>query len=457
VRHVDLELLLLVAQGVFKPRVLSRTMYDHLRDLCSECRTAFDTFGEADRRLFEEARPGIGEEPFTADVRYAPAFGRRGERAFEWAQALARERRRAQEDVAILLALPAAERERRIVRARNRFRSRAVAELLIEESRRMVRASWKEARGLAALVPVVLSRIPGAGRRDWSHEIRLRALAHQANAHRAGGDFKRADRLFVTVRRELTESETTDAALHAEIASLEASLRLGQRRLDEARQLLDRAILLAREIDESDLLVRTLVKRGSVLWHQGRFEDASRDQQEALALLDADTDSMLYACAVGNLALCLSELGRYDDAAAVIELNRDRLIGVSGEWSRLRLLWLEGRIAHGRRRMTDAERLLLEARNGFIAEGKGFDVALVSLDLSLVYLDEARHSDLKRLARLMQPLFEASDLHSHATAALALYQKAALAERVSAELIRGLRAYLEAARNDPGLRFQAPA
>lgn len=453
-RHVDLELLLLVVQGVLKPHVLSRTMHYHLRDLCGECRAAFDTFGETDRRLFEEAGADVGEKSFTEDVRYAPAFGRQGERVFAWAQALARERKRAQEDLAILLALPAAEREHRVIRARNRFRSRAVAELLVEECRRMVRTSWKEARALAALVPVVLDRIPGAARRVWHHEIRLRALAYQANAHRAGGEHSAADQLFVSLRRELAESKTADAALHAEIASLEASLRLGQRRLDEARQLLDRAILLAREISDRELLVRALVQRGSVLWHQGRLQEASLDQEEALGLLSPDADSVLYACAVGNLALCLTELGRYDDAAAMLERNRDRLAGAAGEWSRVRVLWLEGRIAYGRGRTADAERLLLEARNGFVVEEKGFDVALVSLDLSLVYLDESRVSDVKRLARLMQPLFESSDLHSHATAALLLYQKAALAERVTAELVESLRAYLEAARNDPALRFE---
>lgn len=457
-RHVDLELLLLVSQRVLSSHVLWRTMYDHLRDVCPDCRSALDALGEADRQALEQARPDLGEKPFSfKDPRYAPAFGRLGEQAFEWAKGQQRERRRALEDVEGLLALPAGERERRVVRARNRFRSRAVAELLIEECRRLVRASWKEARDLAALVPLVLERIQGAEASEWRRELCIRALAHQANAYRAGGELKTAENLFVEVRRELTVSGCTDAELHAEIVRLEASLRLDQQRLDEARRLLDRAVLLAREIQETDLLARSLIKRGSVLWHQGRLEEASGDQREAVALLDRAGDPILYACAVANLALCLSELGRYDDATAVLEKNRHRLTGASGEWSRLRLLWLEGRIAHGRHRADEAERLLLEARNGFIAERKGFDVALVSLDLSLLYLEESRHSDLKRLARLMQPLFEASDLHSHATAALVLYHKAVHAQRVNAELIRSLRAYLEAARNDPGLRFQPPA
>lgn len=456
-RHIDLELLLLVRMGVLEPRVLSRTMYDHLGEVCSECRSALDKLGEADRRMFGEVRPRLSEKSFPFDdARYAPAFGRIGEKAYQWAQALEQERRRAQEDVETLLALPAAEREGRVGRARNRFRSRAVAELLIEECRRLVRGSWKEARDLAALVPLVLRRLPGAESREWHRELCIRALAHQANAHRAGGEIKPADRLFAEVRRELAESGSTDAALHAEIASLEASLRLDQQRLDEAQRLLDRATLLARDLQDDDMLARTLIQRGTVLWHQGRFEEAGRDEREALTLLDANRDAVLYACGVGNLALCLSELGRYDEAAAVIEENRDRLAGVSGEWSRLRLLVLEGRIAQGRRRVDEAERLLLEARNRCIAEGNAFEVALVSLDLSLLYLEESRPSDLKRIARLMQPLFESNDLHSHATAALLLYQKAALAQQASAELIRSLRAYLEAARNDPGLRFQPP-
>lgn len=55
----------------------------------------------------------------------------------------------------------------------------------------------------------------------------------------------------------------------------------------------------------------------------------------------------------------------------------------------------------------------------------------------------------------MLPVFEAQDVHREAFAALILFQEAAHAEQVTVAFLQELTTYLQAARTDPELTFQA--
>jgi hypothetical protein len=72
----------------------------------------------------------------------------------------------------------------------------------------------------------------------------------------------------------------------------------------------------------------------------------------------------------------------------------------------------------------------------------------------MLYLRRGRTAELKRLARLMAPIFDAQDVHREAVAALLLFQKAVAAEQVTTESILRLRTYLHRAQSDPKLRYE---
>lgn len=55
----------------------------------------------------------------------------------------------------------------------------------------------------------------------------------------------------------------------------------------------------------------------------------------------------------------------------------------------------------------------------------------------------------------MLPVFEAQDIHREAFAALLLFQEAARTEQVTVAFLQELTTYLQAARTDPELTFQA--
>ena len=102
-----------------------------------------------------------------------------------------------------------------------------------------------------------------------------------------------------------------------------------------------------------------------------------------------------------------------------------------------------------------AEKAFLEARDGFIAEGIGYDAAMVTVeDLALLYLREGRTADVKRLAEEILPIFQSQDVHREAVAALRLFQEAARQEQLTIQAVRDYVRYLRKARADPSRPFQ---
>jgi hypothetical protein len=55
----------------------------------------------------------------------------------------------------------------------------------------------------------------------------------------------------------------------------------------------------------------------------------------------------------------------------------------------------------------------------------------------------------------MIPIFEAEDIHREALAALEVFRQAAVQGRATAELVDRVAFYLEAARKNPDLKFEA--
>jgi hypothetical protein len=73
----------------------------------------------------------------------------------------------------------------------------------------------------------------------------------------------------------------------------------------------------------------------------------------------------------------------------------------------------------------------------------GYDAALVSLDLAIVYAHQHRLDELKQLALEIVPVFESRDVHREAIAALVMFQQACQEERLTAELARHLSGLLQ--------------
>lgn len=96
----------------------------------------------------------------------------------------------------------------------------------------------------------------------------------------------------------------------------------------------------------------------------------------------------------------------------------------------------------------------MAARDGFLAEGIPYDTALVALELALLYAEQGRSAELKRLAAELVPVFASGQIHREALAALAFFRQAVEAERAEVEVAARVEEYLRKARYAPDLRFQ---
>jgi tetratricopeptide (TPR) repeat protein len=433
--HLSRQILRGVEQGRLPRSFLEEIATEHLLSLCPHCRKEFEAF-EAERRAG------------TSIVRQLSLV----------VSTLLRQLRsvvpqilsRAERDLQDLLPLPPDERSRRIERARSRFRGPALVKLLLEESRRCIPARPGEAFRFADLARQIANRSP---QEPEYFELYVLATSSMANACRVENDRRMADQLFALARQVITEHGVTDPEVVARVDDLLGSLRKDQRRFPEAERLLKRAAAQFSLIQAADDAARALIKLGDTYELAGSLDRAIETTRSALALLGPESEPRLHLCARFNLAQQLVHAGQYEEASARLEEDEELFRGFPELWTQLRIVWLRGDIAAGQGDLDAAERSYLTAREGFVAQGSGYDAAMVSLDLAVLYLRRGRAAEVRRIAEEMLPIFQAQDIHREALAALTLFQEAARRDQLTIEQAQEIAAYLREARKEPELSF----
>ena len=202
---------------------------------------------------------------------------------------------------------------------------------------------------------------------------------------------------------------------------------------------------------------RAVLTLGLLYYDTGETRKAIEVTETAAALIHPEQNPRSYLCARHNLTLFLTEAGEYAAAARALSDDEDLYRQFSDPWTRLRQIWLEGKVAFDLGRLDEAERAFLGTRQGFLDQGVCYDAALASLDLALVYAKQGRTSELKEVAVELTTIFEADELHREAMGALVLLRTAAEEERVTAGMIEEVAGFLKRARREPALRFRGGA
>jgi tetratricopeptide (TPR) repeat protein len=155
-----------------------------------------------------------------------------------------------------------------------------------------------------------------------------------------------------------------------------------------------------------------------------------------------------------NLAVNYCQLGQYKSAANLLPKIR-RLAGQLGNGLDLiRTAWLEGRVAVGLGRPLEAIPALERVREAFAERGLGCDMALVTLELAVLYLEEGHAIKVRELARQMFTILKSQGIHRETLAAVKLFHEAAERRDATVELARRLIDYLRRAQLEPELKFQ---
>jgi tetratricopeptide (TPR) repeat protein len=317
-----------------------------------------------------------------------------------------------------------------------------LTQLLLQRSREVVSEIPRKALERAELAVVVSRHLSPAYDPGWVLDLRARSYAHLGNARRVAGELLSAEASFRKAESCLARSQTGNAWAEAEILDMKSSLRMDQRRFEEARELLDRARDLYRQEADFHGMAKVFLKRAKLFREMEDLEQAIEWLQRSRQEIDPAQEPRLFAAAMHNLLVALSLAGRFSEALELLPEVRDLHRETARSLDRVRLRWTEGFIAFGLGRLDEAEAAYREVQRDFLEHRVLYSVALVSLDLALLMSRQGRTEELKRLAAELMTIFSAQEVHREAMAALVLFQRACEEERVTTELIARLAALL---------------
>jgi diguanylate cyclase (GGDEF)-like protein len=357
-------------------------------------------------------------------------------------QRVVAERQEAQSLWSRLQAHPAAER-RTLLRESRQYLTWAVCELACAES---VKAAPRSADGALehADLAVEISRLVLV---DDLFRRRLQgyAEAHLGNALRVHGDLARADETFSHALSLWKAGAPGDPELlnEARVLGLQASLRIDQRRLVEALDLLAQALAVDRQEETRYLLIN----RARVLEQLGDYESAIATLRQAALLIDAGEEPRQLCVLRFNLLGNLCHLQRFGEAEALLPEVRVLAQRLGQELDLLRTLWLEGWVAAGLGRRPQAMAILEQVSREFAAREIPFDAALASSELAILYLEEGRTAEVREVAHELAAILKVQELPREALTALTSFCRSAKKETATVELARRLGDYLYRAQH----------
>ena len=356
------------------------------------------------------------------------------------------ERREAEEIWAALEPLPHAERLQWIERSVYAAESWALAETIAHASARAAAEDVAAALALAELALTVARRVPGEARRARTVGY---CTGFLANALRVATEFARAAAAFARAWELWRAGEAAGSPPLAEsrLLDLEASLRRAQHRFAEALSLIERALTTCAGGPPETARLR--INRSNVLQELGDHVGALATLKEAAPAIEAAGDPDLLLRLRFNTAVNLCFLERYEQADELLPEVRALAAGQSGKLDRVRLVWLEAKVAAGRGREEEAKAGLDQVIRDFTDRELPYEAALASLDLAVFELQAGRTAEVARLAFGMRWIFEAKGIVREALAALTLFCEAARQEAATVELAKRVIAEMEKAQRSP--------
>lgn len=279
-------------------------------------------------------------------------------------------------------------------------------------------------------------------------DLQARAWAAQGNARRIAGNLAEAD---ADLSRALERSRqgTGDSRLLAHLLDLTASLRIAQRRFEEASQLLDWVFRIHWELGDRHEAGRALIGKSNAAAYALGLDEAVRLLGQSLALMDADRDPHLVLNVVHNLVCHLVDSGRHEQALRLLDRSRALYTTHGGRIDRTKARWLEGRIALVLGDPDGADQAFREARAGYGEIGLPYDMALVSLDQAALWLQQGRTREILVLLDETVSVFRERGIRREAIAALLMLREAFVREQVTAAVLQAVAAELDRLESEP--------
>jgi tetratricopeptide (TPR) repeat protein len=407
--------------------------------------------GSAGSNIVAPSQPAI-QQAAAAD--YSSAIDKSELHYLERAHVLQQERAEAPALFGELLAVQS-EKRKLILANASRFKTWGVYELLLERSWEL-RASRKESEELAWLAIELSAHLDATYYHpQLIEDLRARAWSYIANIRRLAADLVGAEEAFARAYVHL-KSGTREPLERAQFLDLKASLRAAQRRFHEAIRLLRRSANIFLAHGEKHRAGKSLLNLAATYNFASEPAAAIIALQDSLRLIDPAQDERLLLAALHNLIDILTHMGRFIEARGLYGKARPLYRKFNDPYFDNRRLWIKARIERGLGQRQSAEELFVAVRERFLAEDLPYEAALVSLELALLYAEQDRIVELKRLATEILPIFTALQIHREALAALMFLKQAVDSERLSVEVVTGIAEFLHRAEADPSLKLETP-
>ena len=344
-----------------------------------------------------------------------------------------------------------------LIRGDRTLLSWGLAELVARRSKEIAPEDATLAVEMAEIAVIVAESLkddePAEAR--WAYQLRASAWSHLGNARRVTGDLAVSEQAFGNADSWWAAGvEAIGDVLGYEpvILDLKASLRIAQRRFDEALSLLDQVAEIYRfgdpALQDSHLAGRTLAKKTGALIEMGETDRVIATLREAEVLVDPEREPRLVYGLRHNLVDNLTKAGRFAEAHPLLDGLRKLVQAHGSRLDQMRVRWVEARTVAGLGDRVRGRRGLAAVRQELLAEPIVYDAALVTLEMVVLDLEDGRTAEVKELASEIAEAFAAQQVHREALAALLTLQRAAAVEAATVSLVREVAAVLERARQE---------
>lgn len=273
-------------------------------------------------------------------------------------------------------------------------------------------------------------------------DLRCQGWRRYAEALRVKSRLREAEGAFARAQR-LCDAGTGDPVLKAQLLSSLVSLRIFQRRFDEAIQLSEEAGQIYQALGHMSSLASTLVRKAIACVYSGEPENAVSVLNRAIPLIDAEQDPHLLLAACHNLVRCYIDLERPEQALSLFFETRSLYREFDDAMILLRTGWQEGQMLRDLGHLQAAEAALIRTRDSFCERELLYEAALVSLDLAVIYVKLGNAEKLKETAAATVPIFHALGVDREALASLLQLCQGTGQGLQAFELIRTLSALIE--------------
>jgi len=273
-------------------------------------------------------------------------------------------------------------------------------------------------------------------------DLRTRAWGHFGNSLRVRGQLAEAQQALATAE-SYCKTGTGDPLLRARLLEQRASLCYFQRHFEPAMELADEAGAIYREIGDTHRLASSLVHKAIACLYGGDAEQAVRILNGAIPMIDQEDDPHLLLAACHNLIRCYIDLDKPEQALSLYFKSRDLYKEFKDTLILMRASWQEGQLLRELGHLRAAETSLLRARKGFLQRGLVYEVAVVSLDLSTVYVKLSDAEKLRHTVAETMPIFRSLRVGRDALASLLQLQQMADQEHQALALIQLLSERLQ--------------